>query len=636
MRYYSIILLMSFLTSFSTAAQSKKAMSLYQKAVSEFREGNSEKGFELLEKSMEKASGNFHQPFTLAGDKMMETRQYQRAIDYYENSLLAQELSSTYAKMSLAYKGLYRWDEAVVAYETYLEKARLHPRMREEAEKKLKQIVFASEEWERYVTDSASFTFEKTTFSDDKMEYFPCITGDSKGLIFTARDFSANSKDENLYGTFRDGESWTAPKPLEGRLNSTQNEGAATISADGMFMVFTACNRPNGAGSCDLFYSYWLGDAWDAPRPLEGDVNTERWESQPSLGPDGKTLYFVRGSSSTSENIDIYTAEFNIKSERWENVHRLPSPINTPGRETAPFIHFDGKSLVFCASREPSLGGTDFYISQRVNDTSWTEPENLGMPYNSFGDEFSMVISPSGNTGFMASTRSAGLAEIRGSMELMDIYEFNINQSWQPSATTYQDAIVIDALNKRPIGRATVKVFSEQTTEEIYAGESRPHTGYVRMMLPSEERFGLTAYAKGYAMNSLQIETSEGQNEPVVVELMPLEHAESFTLNNILFDLDLSTLKPSSYRELRLLLDWLNEKNSVNIKIIGHTDNQGSHNYNVKLSKNRAESVAKWLIDNGIDPNRLSTQGLGDSRPIADNSTEAGRAKNRRTEIQLR
>lgn len=619
------------------SAQNDKAMQLYEKALKQFRAGDSEKGWNLLEKSMDKAQTPYYQPFILAGDLLLKQGEYREAVRFFQQSLEVQPVSIAYLKMSYAYKALYEWDQAIAAYESYLGRAQFTPRRQEEAQVQLEQLKFAKTAFEAYVKDSSAIRFEKLGFSDEKMEYFPCITGDERGLIFTARNFSQNSSDENLYGVERINGQWGVPMPLIGAVNSTGNEGAATISPDGKFMVFTACDRPGGAGSCDLYYSYWSAErGWDRPKALEGDVNTQMWESQPALGPDGRTLYFVRGTSSSSDNIDIYVATWDMELDQWTQVQPLPAPINTSGRETAPFIHFDGKSLIFCAERNPSLGGTDFFISQKQEDGQWSMPQNLGMPYNSYGDEFSLVIAADGQTGYMASSRSGGLAEFNEKTQSMDLFTFSVPEAWRPEATRHRDAIVVNAKTRQPIGRARVRVYELESGEERYAGESRLHTGYVRMMLPEDGDFGFSAYAPGFVLSSGKLEQSASSDELLEIALEPLTSGAKFTLNNILFDLDESTLKPSSERELNLLLQWLLDREETQIKVVGHTDNQGSAAYNMGLSKRRAAAVVQWLVEHGIPAERLTSSGLGSTVPVASNDTPEGRALNRRTEIEVR
>lgn len=119
------------------------------------------------------------------------------------------------------------------------------------------------------------------------------------------------------------------------------------------------------------------------------------------------------------------------------------------------------------------------------------------------------------------------------------------------------------------------------------------------------------------------------------MELEPLESGSVITLNNVLFELDRAELLPSSYKELNVLLQLLKKNRKYSVTIIGHTDDQGGEEYNLRLSRERAKAVLEYLVNQGIDPSRLTSVGKGKSDPVADNSTEEGRALNRRTEIRL-
>ena len=246
-------------------------------------------------------------------------------------------------------------------------------------------LLFTRDSYERFNSDTFNYNITKLSFSTDQLEYFPTITGGDEHIIYTHRQIlGTQSSDENLFEVAL-GSPSESGKPLRGYLNSPLNEGASSISADGQFMVLTVCNRQEGAGSCDLYYSHWNENfGWERPEPLPGEINTGRWESQPSLGPDGRTLYFVRGRNSKSNDKDIF---LSIKDEHgnWSRGTKLPNNINSPSSESCPFINFDGVSLYFLSERSPSLVGSDYFKSVRINDTTWSYPINLGFPLNSFG-----------------------------------------------------------------------------------------------------------------------------------------------------------------------------------------------------------------------------------------------------------
>ena len=638
-RFYHAIALLLFL-SLSTFAQPKSAINAFQNAKESFRNGESEKGWQYLEKSMKKGKGTYYQAFIFAGDQSFREGRYELALEYYDESLAIDPISTTYLKKSLANKYLYRWEESIAQWENYLAIARLSRERRAEAELELENLRFAKEEYEKYVASDFDYNIQKLSFSTDQLEYFPTITGGNEHLIYTHRFISGSKPtDENLFEAALDGISKFGV-PLAGNLNSRLNEGAACISPDGQFMVLTVCDRPDGAGSCDLYYSHWNPNyGWETPKPLPGMINTGRWESQPSLGPDGRTIYFVRASNSMETDRDIFVSTKDDKGN-WTKGQKLPSNINGSDRESCPFIHFDGKTLYFRSERSPSLGASDFFKSTRINDSTWSDPINLGFPFNSFGEEFSLVIDKSGQFGYLASDRGEAIVPSYDGLSSLDLYRFNLPKHLQPDIRDNYDLVVVDSLTLRPIGDASVQLFNLDGVQ-FFSGTSAKNTGMVRLMTDGGE-VRLSVYHKGYLPYSGVISQLDyiarplHGNKVATIKLFPIASGKAFVLRNILFELDQSTLLSESEKELTALLRMLEDNVDLNATIIGHTDNQGGRAYNQRLSEARAAAVLSWLVQHGIDPNRLTSEGRGMDKPVASNDTEAGRALNRRTEVVLR
>jgi outer membrane protein OmpA-like peptidoglycan-associated protein len=583
---------------------------------------------------MKSSKGEVYQPFIFAGEMAFKEGRLRDAEGYFKESLGIQELSSTHLRLSLVYRSLLDWDKAIEEYGIYVDRAKLTPRRLEVAQQQLMDYEFAREAYGQFVQDSLKWRIEMLPFSTEAMEYFPCITGDGTELVFTQRNPDGQRKDEDLFSVDHTGRGWSSRAvPLKGFLNGTGNEGAATISADGKMMVFTACDRPGGRGSCDLYYSFWNPElGWDRPELLPGEVNTGGWESQPSLAPDGRTLYFVRGRRNTDENLDIFQAKLD-STGNWGHVKALPGNINKEGQETSPFIHFDGLTLIFASNQSPSIGGKDFFITERLSDSTWTDPVNIGMPLNGFTDEFSMILKPDGRGGFFASDRGADFTNGVGDMRFLDLYEFSLPEEMWVNAVHHFDVRVVDAQTGLIISNAEIKGYDRATNELVFEGFSRPYTGVARLMLSEDMYYGLVATKEGYLPVS-KVVRSKGDG---VVELAmeKITSGTTISLNNILFETDESTLLPASERELRSLLRILNSQPELAAKIIGHTDNVGSVTYNKALSLRRAKAVVEWLTGHGIATERLSYEGKGSSEPVASNETEDGRALNRRTEVRL-
>ena len=589
---------------------------------------------------MHKGRDVYYQPYIYAGDQKFRNGKYSEAIAYYDEALDIKELSSIYLKKSIANKYLFQWEESIAQWENYLSVARVSKERREGAELELENLRFAKQQHEEYVASDFDYNIQKLSFSTEELEYFPTITGGDEHLIYTHRDISGSKPtDENLFEAALDGISKFG-FPLEGNLNSRLNEGAACISPDGQFMVLTVCDRPDGAGSCDLYYSHWNPNyGWEIPKPLPGALNTGRWESQPSLGPDGRTIYFVRASNSMEADRDIFVSTKD-KEGNWSKGQKLPSNINGSDRESCPFMHFDGKTLYFLSERSPSLGASDFFMSTRINDSTWSDPINLGFPFNSFGEEFSLVIDKSGQFGYLASDRGEAIVPSYDGLSALDLYRFDLPKHLQPEIRDNYDLVVVDSLTLRSIGDASVQLFNVDGVQ-FFSGTSAKNTGMVRLMSDGGE-VRLSVYHKGYLPYSSVISQLDYIARPLhgnnvaTIKLIPIAAGKAFALRNILFELDQSTLLPESEKELTALLRMLEDNLDLNATIIGHTDNQGGRASNQRLSEARAAAVQSWLVQHGIDSKRLTSEGRGMDKPVAPNDTEEGRALNRRTEVLLR
>lgn len=640
MRRILFVLLPLILLSFSTNGQSRAAIQQFQKAQEAFRNGAPDQGWKHLNKSMSKGKDIYYQPYIYAGDQSFRNGAYISALGYYKEALDIQELSSIHLKMSIVYKYLFQWEQSLRSMELYINTARLSRNRMAQAQKELGNLKFTQGEYEAYIAQNFNYNIQKLSFSTDELEYFPTIPGDSEYLIYTHRDISGSRPtDENLFMGTLDGIARNG-QPLEGNLNSVLNEGAASISADGQFMVLTVCNRPDGKGKCDLYYSHWNPNfGWEVPKPLPGNINTGRWESQPSLGPDGQTIYFVRGENNMSADMDIFISTMGTDGN-WSKGKKLPESINSSDRESSPFIHFDGKTLYFRSERSPSLGGSDFFKCTRLTDSTWSEAVNLGFPLNSFGDEFSMVIDKSGSFGYLASDRGNEILPDYTTMTALDLYRFELPDHLQPEARENYDIVIVDSLSNRAIGKATVQLYNDEGVQ-FFNGISSQNTGMVRLMTDGSP-IRITAYKKGYVPYSGSISGLDYIARPLhgpktaYIKLVPIKTGGRFALKNILFELDESTLLVESEKELTSLLRMLTDEPELQATIIGHTDNQGARSYNQWLSEARAEAVVQWLVTRGIPLTRLQSEGRGMDEPIASNDTEWGRALNRRTEVLLR
>jgi outer membrane protein OmpA-like peptidoglycan-associated protein len=403
-----------------------------------------------------------------------------------------------------------------------------------------------------------------------------------------------------------------------------------SISPDGRTFVFTACEKDDSFGSCDLYVAESVGGKWQKPSNLGPNINTKSWETQPTLSADGTMLIFTSTRPGGQGKADLWMSRKD-PSGRWLPAENLGATINTEEDENSPFLHPDGRTLYFSSKGHPGLGGFDLFKSELQADGSWGKPINLGYPINTKDDERHLIINANGKTGFIS-------ANYKDSYGGIDIYAFDIPMSIMPSPVTYIKGVISGGKNNQPIG-ATFELVDLTSGKILISGTSDSKTGMYLSCLPSSGRFAFNAKADGYLFHSENF-TLSGKQDPAKffeldIQLKAIEKGESIVLNNIFFETASSTLLPESYIELDRLKVLLEKNPSIKVEIGGHTDNVGKDEMNKKLSEDRAWSVVNYITSKGINASRLIARGYGASKPIADNGSETGRAKNRRTEFKV-
>lgn len=278
-------------------------------------------------------------------------------------------------------------------------------------------------------------------------EYFPTFTADDSLMIFTRVIISKGMpENEDFFISQKiDNDEWGAAINMGSIINSPCNEGTPTISIDGNILLFTVCENHVMAdschstlGRCDIFFSLKQNGEWSPPINLGKPVNSKFYESQPSLASDSRTLYFVRAEEDDYGKInqDIFYSTMD-ESGVWAPPIRLNSNINTPGREAAPFIHPDGRTLYFASDGHLGMGGMDIFVSRKDENGEWGKAENLGYPINTWNDETALVVSASGKWGYFSSDRAGGFGGI-------DIYRFEMPDIVKPRKTIlFKDETIV-------------------------------------------------------------------------------------------------------------------------------------------------------------------------------------------------
>lgn len=615
--------------------QSKKARKYYETGELLYKQENLA-GAKLNFQSAIDADPSFFEAYMLLGEIQEQEKNDSAAVSTYKMAV-AIDPNRYPAAFSFMADIEFRngWYEgASEHYKQYLGSGSAHGAARVRAEKNLPDCEFAIEAMKNPVPFNPVNLGPNINTALN--EYFPCLTADNQTLLFTRllKDPRSPSGRQEDFFVSRYDSVWNPATGLGLPINTTYNEGAPTLSADGNILIFTACenvdgygNDREGFGRCDLFVSKRSGSDWQVPYNLGMPVNSKVWESQPSFSSDGRTLYFV---SNRDNNYDIWYSAVN-DSGVWCEPIKLNANINTEGYEGSVFIHPDNQTLYFSSSGHTGMGSLDIFISRRDSTGNWGLPQNLGYPINSYKDDNSIMISAGGELAMFASDRKDGFGGL-------DLYAFDLYEEVRPQVVSYMKGRVFDRESGENL-EARFELTNLKTGIVAIESFSNKSSGEFLVCLPANNDYALTVSRDGYLFFSenFSLTNENSSTDPVLkdVPLEPLKTGAKVVMKNIFFETNQYELIEKSRIELNKLIILLEKNPLLRIEIGGHTDNVGSHEYNVTLSQNRAKSVKEYLIANKIEASRITYKGYAETQPVDSNETEEGRANNRRTEFKV-
>ncbi|HPU46354.1 MAG TPA: OmpA family protein [Bacteroidales bacterium] len=415
-------------------------------------------------------------------------------------------------------------------------------------------------------------------------------------------------------------------------FNRNENEGGATITGNNKELIYTVCKMvtsPRQYYNCDLYSSKNIKGYWTDIVPLERVNRPDTWESMPSVTADGKELYFVSNRPGGVGGYDIYKS-FKDENGEWSEPINVGEPINTPGDEKSPFIHTDTRTLYFSSNGHPGMGGYDIYYVKLNDNNEKPEVKNIGYPINTENDEMGFIVSIDGKYGYFSSNNIKN-ESIGG----MDFYYFPLYNEAKPEEVILIKGNLKSDDTTKPI-KATVQIKSMESKHITFIPVDEDGD-YVASLLKNED-YLLTIKGEDIVYQSTYVAAKDSITAPVIkleMEVQPIEVGKHYRLHNIYFAFNSADILANSQKVLDEFIVFLNDHPTLQIGIEGHTDNVGSDEFNLILSENRAKAVYNYLVNNGIDANRLQYKGFGESSPIATNDTEEGRAMNRRTEFVI-
>lgn len=624
-----LVLFIPAFTQYNPDKVNKKATELYNQALERAQDGNLPSAAGMLLKCIE-MDKNFADAYLSLAGVYGQLKNYKSSTDYYEKAFMIDSNYTIEYKLpySINLAGQGEFDKALIAINELLHKN--PPKgsaTTKAAEFRKRSYEFALEFAKKNADKNYVFAPKNIggNINTSEPEYFPSISIDGKEFVFTRR---LNNYNEDFFISTMTNEGWNKAQPLMGNVNTPQNEAGQNISQDGQWLVFTANGRPQGYGNFDIYISYLTATGWSEAVNLGGKVNSDQWDSQPCLSPDKRELYFASRRPGGYGGSDIYVCRM-LDNGRWGEAQNLGSEINTSGDDQCPFIHADNQTLYFVSNGLQGYGGNDLFYARKGPGGVWSKPMNMGYPINTINDEGTLFIAADGITAYYASDRS----DSKGGH---DIYSFELPVNVRPYKTLWVKGQVFD--KKTTKGLPSTVELIDLASNQVITKVQTDETGNYFITLPTGKDYAFNVNRKGYLFfsdNFLLSDVSPDSTYQKNIALQPIEANASIVLKNIFFDVNKFELKAESQAELDKLVQLLNENPTIKVEIGGHTDNAGKPADNLALSNNRSKAVINYLTSKNIAAIRLIAKGYGETKPVADNRTEEGRALNRRTEMKI-
>ena len=466
-------------------------------------------------------------------------------------------------------------------------------------------------------------------------EYLPVISPDQEWSFFTRRSERSGLQSitsvtvEEFVVSKKGEDEFDVGKPLPYPFNLERNEGGASITIDNKILYYTKCIRDNvGYNNCDIYYVSKTDSGWTESTKFHDNIcGLSSWESQPTVSSDGKKIIFASDRLGGFGKTDLY--EINLIDGEWSDPINLGPFVNSKEHDKSPFLHADGNTLFFSSNNFPSLGGFDIFYSRKDSLGNWLKPVNIGYPINTISDEVSLFVTTDGRTAYFASNQLDGAGG-------WDIYSFDLYKDARPNRVLFLKG-ELNAPEGKIMEDVEIEIKNintlETTVVKVKAGE------YVSSLtLGDDDDVILTVKKKGYAFCSNYISSKDTvfrKPSQFNIDMQLLKEGDSFVLSDIYFENNSFEINDTAYHVLLEFADYLNLQADLVVEINGFTDNIGSEKDNQILSEQRAYAVYSLIIQQGIDKDRLSFNGYGEANPVYNNSTEIGRAKNRRTEFKV-
>lgn len=468
-----------------------------------------------------------------------------------------------------------------------------------------------------------------SALNSESDEEYPLVTADGQKMFVTRKGIQTGEQSKLLIAE-------EVKNNWELKNSESLLWRPTGMSGDGRIMLYES----NG----DIYIAYFDSElGWEKPVKLPAPVNTPYWEGDATLSADGLFLIFVSDRPDGEGGLDLYASERN-DDKTWRTPVNLGELINSPFNEIAPMLHADFNTLYFCSNGHRNIGGFDIYKSTRDEEGNWADPINLGIPINSPADERGIWISPNNKTGYLSSNRVDGKGK-------SDIYEINFADNTPDDERLVLMVGTVSMHDESYPDDVQITITNRTSGELVGVYVPNPITGKFLFILPPEIEYTALYEAPGYLSyfdHFTVVRDSAYRKIMHAVQLNPVKffnppsniNTQQTIINNIFFQPN-SLDFYSHLIELEKLAHYLRKNPTAVVEIAAYSDSQADDAYNLQITQQRADSVRNYLLNLRVKEAQLIAKGYGNKKPIAINQTpdgkdsEEGRKFNRRIEFVI-
>ena len=466
-----ILLLVTIITSLNVGAQSFK--SLYFKSLHYLEVYDYSAALDILLEMKELDPENCNTHFFIGNCLMNIPNREKEAIPYYEKALesltIAYKIANPREKnapidaielLGNAYHMNYEFEKAIEKYEFY---GNFLSEYNEDAVRSNARKIRRSKNALKLVQNPVDVKiYPLETVNSEFSEYKPLLNAQENTMFFTAKkpDGLTDNKDdqgdfyEHIYFSEKVGNNWTQAKLMPSPINTKKSTSALYLSADGQYLLSSMVNNDNNIGPLGrgIFESYKNGNVWTDPQIFQNKVNTSYLETSANMDLNKNMVFFVSDRDGGLGGKDLWVIK-KLDNGSWSSPQNLGEPINTEYDEESPYFHSDGKTLYFSSKGHSSIGGLDIFKSELDKELNWSSPKNMGYPINTVNDDLSFVPTVTGNRAYFSSVRNGGKGK-------SDIYEMILPNQEESSLAVYKGKVTNQ--NGKPIKNIEVSVQNDK------------------------------------------------------------------------------------------------------------------------------------------------------------------------------